>query len=172
MKYIVAGDLHGNLYYTNFLCDRINIIKPQKVILLGDIYDGNNNNDMEKALANCGVPVISVEGNCDYRHTAFSRLKFEGSYIIEVCNGRRYCFTHGHIYNKYNIPDFLSKGDVLIYGHTHVYGIGAQKDIHIINAGSVGRPRDLTKNSFVLIEDNTIEIRDVEFGDLIERVEL
>ena len=40
-------------------------------------------------------------------------------YSAILYNERRLFLTHGHIYNKDNLPK-LSSGDILFYGHTHI----------------------------------------------------
>lgn len=172
MKYIVAGDIHGSTYYTSFLIERILEHSPEKIILLGDIYDGAGYKEIDKMLLKTGVDIESVEGNCDNRIANKSRLNFVGSNIMVCVNGKRFLFEHGHIHNRYNVPTFMEKGDVFVYGHTHMHGISQENGIYIINSGSVGRPRGTAKNSFIFINDNVIEIRDVEFGEIIDTLEL
>ena len=38
MKYLVASDIHGSLYYTKKLLELIDKENPDKIILLGDLY--------------------------------------------------------------------------------------------------------------------------------------
>lgn len=172
MKYIVAGDIHGNLFFTNCLVERIGELHPEKVVLLGDIYGNSYSGELDELLLNAGVEIEGVEGNGDYRTAAVSRLNFIGSCIMEYAGGRRFLFTHGHIYNRYNLPFYMKKEDVFIYGHTHNNNITIEKGVHIVNAGSVSRPRGGSKNSFVFIDNNVIEIREVENGNLIDRLVL
>lgn len=172
MKYIVAGDIHGSVYHANFLADRTRELKPQKVILLGDIYGAHYNKDIDAAVLSAEVPVVAVEGNCDFHLMDMSALDAKGLTIIENINGRKWMFAHGHIYNRYLIPETLKAGDVFVYGHTHTYGFYKEKGIYFINAGSAAQPRGGTKNSFVFINGETIEIRNVENGCLIDSLEL
>jgi putative phosphoesterase len=172
MNYLVASDIHGNMEFANFLIDRIKQFSPEKIILLGDIYDGNKSKVIDGLFEKLNIPIECVEGNCDYRYKGISKLNFVGSNILEEKKDRKFFFTHGHIYNRYNVPAILGKGDVLFYGHTHVNSIIEEKGIHFVNVGSVGRPREQSKNSFVIINEKNIEIRDVEFGELINKLEL
>jgi putative phosphoesterase len=172
MKYIAAGDIHGSVFFTNCLVERINELRPEKVVLLGDIYGHTYNNEIDEILLSSGVEIESVEGNGDNRTAVLSRLNFIGSCIMEYSGGRRFLFTHGHIYNRYNLPFYMKKDDVFIYGHTHNTNIAKERGVNIINAGSIARPRGISKNSFVFINDNVIEIREVENGNLIERLQL
>ena len=38
MKYLVASDIHGSLFYTKKLVEIIKLEKIDKLILLGDLY--------------------------------------------------------------------------------------------------------------------------------------
>jgi putative phosphoesterase len=172
MKYIAAGDIHGNLFFANCLVERIKELLPEKVVLLGDIYGNSYSAEMDELLLSAGVEIESVEGNCDYRHAALSHLNFAVGCIMEYAGSRRFLFTHGHIYNRYNLPSYMKKGDVFIYGHTHNNNIAIEKDVHVVNAGSVSAPRGASKNSFVFIDGKSIEIREVENGNLIKRLQL
>ena len=45
MKLMIASDLHGSSYFVSKLAERIEIAKPDKVLLLGDLlYHGPRNN--------------------------------------------------------------------------------------------------------------------------------
>lgn len=172
MKYVVAGDIHGSIYHAKQLCEKIREYQPEKIILLGDIYGGGSLKEIDRLFNGLNIEIESIEGNCDHRYVNSSGIKILGSNILEHYLGRKFFYTHGHIYNRYRLPSFLKKGDVFIYGHTHICGINKESGIHIVNAGSVSEPRGLSKNSFILIDGNIIEIRDVEFGDILYSLEL
>ncbi|NLL55681.1 MAG: YfcE family phosphodiesterase [Clostridiales bacterium] len=172
MKIIAAGDIHGSFVYADYLIERIAEHQPKKVVLLGDIYEYFYSRELDNILLSSGVITVSVEGNCDYFATKLSRLEFVGDNLIERTSGRQFLFTHGHIYNGDYIPKFLKDGDVLIYGHMHNTNIVKENGIYLVNAGSVGMPRNNSKHSFVLIDGDKIEIREVENGNLIDRLQL
>ena len=79
----------------------------------------------------------------------------EGLNIKEIGKKRAY-FTHGHHQNIDNIP---SDVDVLIYGHFHTGFIKKQNDKLFINAGSMSLPKNETKNSYLIIDDNYIYLK-------------
>lgn len=172
MKYVVASDLHGGVFEVGQLCEQIVLLHPDKVILLGDLYGGGSCDEVDKLLLGTGFAVECVEGNCDYRYVGMSGLDFSGSQILEHFGKRKYFFTHGHIYNKYTLPSFMKKDDVFIYGHTHMCGISEESGVHIVNAGSVSKPRGNTKKSFIFMEGKTIEIKELNSGETIYKLEL
>lgn len=57
-----------------------------------------------------------------------------------VDGGKRYLLTHGHIYNKENMP----KGpyDAIIYGHSHLWELSRNAEGKAIcNTGSITFPK-------------------------------
>ncbi|MFA6866563.1 MAG: YfcE family phosphodiesterase [Clostridia bacterium] len=171
MKILVGSDIHSNLIYANYFVERIKQYKPDKVILLGDLMDFADKDSIKKIFNKVKIDILCVEGNCD-RYTAnFGNIKFMGSYIIEKIGNRQIFFTHGHIYNKNNIPSILKEGDVFVYGHLHVNGITNENGLIFANAGSIGKPRENSGHSFIIIDENSLEIREVEYDDIINRIE-
>ena len=76
--------------------------------------------------------------------------------------------THGHIYNIDTIPA-LGRGDVLIYGHTHVPMAEKRGDIFIINPGSVSMPKEDSTISYGILEEDRFKIKDFD-GKLIKEI--
>ena len=76
-------------------------------------------------------------------------------------------FTHGHKFNIDSVPD--EKFDVFVYGHFHT-GFIKEKDGKIfVNSGSISLPKNNTKNSYLIIDDNNIYLKDIE-GNVIDEV--
>ena len=67
--------------------------------------------------------------------------------------------THGHVYNKDNLPK--TKVDAIIYGHFHTGFIEEQNGIVVANAGSISLPKNNTPNSYIILENGVIK------GDVI-----
>lgn len=105
--------------------------------------------------------VVGVNGNCDWYGA-----DAEDEALIEA-EGHRIFLTHGHLYDVRQGTGLLAKtasanhADIAVYGHTHVADIvpGA---LYILNPGSVSRPRDEARPSFILMdlmENNLPEIK-------------
>lgn len=168
MKILVGSDIHSNFIYAGYFVERINGEMPDKVVLLGDLMNYSDKNEMEKIFSKAQTDTIySVEGNCDRYVSNFGKIRFCGENIVENLGKRTVFFTHGHIYNKYRLPSVLKEGDIICYGHTHVYAISEEEGINVANIGSIGKPRNGMRNSFAIIKDDRIEVRDVEYGDLL-----
>ncbi len=91
-----------------------------------------------------------VCGNCDF----YSTVQSVG---LEVINGKRIFYTHGHTYNvKYGLTKLLETAkannyDIVLYGHTHVAKILYEDGIYIVNPGSPTSPRE-SKASYAVID--------------------
>ena len=79
------------------------------------------------------------------------------------------CFfiTHGHVHNKENLP-MLKKGDLLIHGHTHIQAMENCGDYIYINPGSVSIPKAGNQHSYMMYEDGTFSIRNLEGQEIMK----
>jgi putative phosphoesterase len=128
MKWLIASDIHGSLYYGKKLIEQIKKEEPDKVIFLGDIlYHGPRNDlpndynpkELIKLLNEYKDKIISVRGNCDSEvDQMVLEFPIMADYMILTINDLTIFATHGHLYDVENIP---FKGiDVVLSGHTHV----------------------------------------------------
>ncbi len=103
-----------------------------------------------------GKRVACVLGNCD--------LFVDGVYdetVVEVA-GHRIFLTHGHLFNVRFDTAMLAAAareagaDIAVYGHTHI-ALEEHGDVTVLNPGSIARPRDERRGSFMLVELNAGE---------------
>ncbi len=176
MKLLVVSDIHGSLYYAKKI-DEINKKEnPENIVLLGDLYyHGPRNpltkeyNPMEvsKILNNLKEKIIAIRGNCDAEvDEMISEFEFQNSVKMNI-NGKTFFFTHGHKYNIDKLPE--EKIDVLVYGHFHTGFIKEKDGVICVNAGSISLPKNNTKNSYLIIENDKIMLKDLE-GNIIETI--
>lgn len=168
MKYLVASDIHGSLYYAKKIVEKFEIETADKIILLGDLYyHGPRNplpleyNPMEvsKLFNNIKDKLLVIKGNCDAEvDEMISEFKFNEHIRLEI-GTKKFYFTHGHRNNINNIPEDCN---VLVYGHFHAGFITIEDDVICVNAGSVSLPKNDTKNSYLLITDEYIELKDFD----------
>ena len=80
MKYLVASDIHGSLFYCEKLIEAFHKEKADKLMLLGDILYHGPRNDLPKDYNPKGVirilndlkeKIFCVRGNCDTEYTLF-----------------------------------------------------------------------------------------------------
>ena len=172
MKYLVISDIHGSGYYANKIKEIYNRENPDKLILLGDLYyHGPRNplteqyNPMEVSDILNGFKdiILCTRGNCDADvDEMISEFKFEDTIKMEI-GRKRFLFTHGHKFNEDNIPENI---DVLVYGHFHTGFIKEKNGVLCVNSGSISLPKNNTKNSYLIIDEQSIILKDLN-GDEI-----
>ena len=77
-------------------------------------------------------------------------------YTLIVDNGKKLFLTHGHIYNKENMPQ--AGIDAIIYGHTHLWELSKQKNILIANTGSITFPKGGNEPTFMTYENGLFTV--------------
>ena len=130
MKYMIASDIHGSAYYCRQLLDAMEREQPEKLLILGDILYHGPRNDLPRDYAPKQViamlnplkdKLMCVEGNCESDvDQMVLDFPVQATYaLIGLPGGRTLFMTHGHKFNKNQMPP-LVPGDILLHGHTHV----------------------------------------------------
>lgn len=173
MKFLVVSDIHGSSYYANKINEIYHKEKPDKIILLGDLYYHGPRNpltqeynpaEVSKILNNWKDIILCTKGNCDAEvDEMISEFKFEESIELTI-HGLKFFFTHGHKYNMEHIPNNI---DVLVYGHFHTGFIQEKDGVICVNAGSISLPKKETKHSYLIIDEQNIILKDLE-GNMID----
>ena len=166
MRIVIASDIHGRLLAAKRLETIISNLKPDRVVLLGDfLYNGPRNgvptdyDPMATAsVLNRFAPiVIGVRGNCDSRvDEALLRFGMEDSKVIYL-NGFRCDMIHGDLLTSDLLE--VERGDILMYGHTHVPMLKRSDGVIYVNPGSVAFPKNEFPASYALMDGSHIEIR-------------
>lgn len=170
MKLLFISDIHG--YYDNLKIIEEQILKKHvdKLVVLGDLYYQGpsysntkkiESNKVKDFLTKHKKNLICMKGNCD------SEVDIKSS-DFPINDGLSYIFidnlniyiTHGNIYNINK--NKLNKDEILIYGHEHIPYIKQEKDITYINAGSISFPKDNNKPTYMIYENKTFTIYDIE----------
>lgn len=164
MKFMVASDIHGSLYYCKKMLDAFDREEAERLILLGDILYHGPRNDLPKEYAPKEViemlndrkdRVMCVRGNCD---TEVDQMVLEfpilADYSILPMGNKLIYMTHGHTFHINSLMP-LQPGDILLHGHTHVpawqqFGEGNL----YLNPGSVSIPKENSPHGYMVIEDN------------------
>lgn len=176
MKFIVMSDIHGSSYYIKEMKKVLDKECPDKIILLGDLYYHGPRNPLSKEYAPMEVAnilnsmknkILAVRGNCDAEvDQMISEFEMKENIIIDI-DGKKFLFTHGHKINMDHLPE--EKIDVLIYGHFHTGFITEKGNIIIANPGSISLPKQNTKNSYILIENGSLVLKDLTGNVIKER---
>lgn len=180
MKLLFVSDIHGSFYYAKKAIEIFENEKADYLIILGDqLYHGPRNplpkdyypKEVAKLFNKYKFKIIAVRGNCDSEvDQMVLDYPIMSDYTTLFYNSKRIIATHGHIYDKWNLPN-LSSGDVLIYGHTHI-PLAEEKDgVYILNPGSIALPKEDKPNSYAVLEDDLFEVKDLE-GNTFEKIKL
>ena len=142
-KVLIISDSHGD---RSLLKKVLDIEKPQKVFFLGDRI-----NDIYALKITVDVDICAVKGNVDYGMEGVEDL-------VLSLNGYKMLLTHGHKYRiKHDYYSLYLKAmeysvDFVFFGHTHTYTDFEENGIRFINPGSIAKPRDGEKGSYVIME--------------------
>lgn len=168
MKYLIASDLHGSQFYAEKIVEIFNKEKADKLILLGDIYNHGPRNPLPenyspmqvaKILNDIKDRLIVIKGNCDSQvDTMISDFDFVEDLCL-VSENKTLFLTHGHVYNKDNLPK--TKFDAVVYGHFHTGFIEKQGETVVANAGSLSLPKNNTPNSYLLLDGATLILKEL-----------
>lgn len=169
MKLLFISDIHGDYECMRIMLDNINYENPDSIIVLGDVYShGFNDKEIAEILNGLKNKLLVIRGNCD-RQTdeIIGEFKFYDSLTLNY-NRKIIFLTHGNIYNMDYLPylDF----DIMIYGHFHEHFIKKQDSKIFASPGSISKPRNNSKHSYMIIEKNKIILKDLN-GNLIEQME-
>ncbi len=169
MKLMFASDIHGDFDCALSTVEAFEREKAHNLILLGDLLYHGPRNDIPESYAPKKViellnanrdKLICVRGNCD---TEVDQMVLSFPILADTMlileRGRRLFITHGHHYNM-ETPPLLSRGDILIHGHTHVFAVTPFGDgLTYLNPGSVSLPKEGHPKTYMIYEDGLFSIK-------------
>lgn len=172
MKVMCISDIHGSIENLERVIERFREENAEKLLILGDFssyYHSSSDFEVAEILNNMAGSTIAVKGNCD-NSSIDSLFHFGLGYLKTIdINGIKVTLTHGHIYNRNNLPE--NCGDIFLSGHTHVGMIEKIEDKIIANPGSISKPRGGTKKSYLTIDEEKVELKTLG-GELIKSVNI
>ena len=182
MKWMIASDLHGSAYYCSKMLEAFEREGADRLFLLGDLLYHGPRNDLPREYAPKEVipllngkkeKLLCVRGNCD---AEVDQIVLEFPVLADYAVlpvGRRLIYaTHGHIYHVKNLPP-LAPGDVLLHGHTHVpaWTEFGQGNLYL-NPGSVSIPKENSPHSYMTLEENTMQWKELESSAVFHELTL
>ncbi len=182
MKWMIASDLHGSAYYCRKMLEAFEREGADRLFLLGDLlYHGPRNDLPQEYAPKEVIPLLNgkkekllcVRGNCD---AEVDQMVLEFPVLADYAVlpvGRRLIYaTHGHIYHVKNLPP-LAPGDVLLHGHTHVpaWTEFGQGNLYL-NPGSVSIPKENSPHSYMTLEENTMQWKELESSAVFHELAL
>ena len=182
MKWMIASDLHGSAYYCRQMLEAFAREGADRLFLLGDLLYHGPRNDLPREYAPKEVipllngvkeKLLCVRGNCDAEVDQMV-LEFPvlADYAVLPVGQRLIYVTHGHIYNVKNLPP-LTPGDVLLHGHTHIpaWTEFGQGNLYL-KPGSVSIPKENSPHSYMTLEGNTMQWKELESGEVYHSLTL
>ncbi len=170
MKIMIASDIHGSAFYCEKLLGAYRREGAQRLLLLGDLLYHGPRNDLPEGYQPKQViemlnalkkEILCVRGNCeaevDQMVLAFPVL---AEYCILSLGSRMIFATHGHHYNREQLPP-LKKGDVLLYGHTHV-PLCEAGEVICLNPGSVSIPKENSPRGYMVLQGSRFEWKNLD----------
>ena len=182
MKWMIASDLHGSAYYCRKMLEAFEREGADRLFLLGDLLYHGPRNDLPREYAPKEVipllngkkeKLLCVRGNCD---AEVDQMVLEFPVLVDYAVlpvGQRLIYaTHGHIYHVKNLPP-LAPGDVLLHGHTHVpaWTEFGQGNLYL-NPGSVSIPKENSPHSYMTLEGNTMQWKELESSAVFHELTL
>lgn len=182
MKWMIASDLHGSYFYASQMQQAFEREQADRLLLLGDLLYHGPRNDLPREYAPKEVipllngkkeKLLCVRGNCD---AEVDQMVLEFPVLADYAVlpvGRRLIYaTHGHIYHVNNLPP-LTPGDVLLHGHTHVpaWTEFGQGNLYL-NPGSVSIPKENSPHSYMTLEGNTMQWKELESSAVFHELTL
>ena len=153
-----------------------------RLVLLGDLLYHGPRNDLPREYAPKEVipllngkkeKLLCVRGNCDAEVDQMV-LEFPvlADYAVLPVGQRLIYATHGHIYHVKNLPP-LAPGNVLLHGHTHVpaWTEFGQGNLYL-NPGSVSIPKEDSLHSYMTLEGNTMQWKELESSAVFHELTL
>ena len=182
MKLMIASDIHGSAYYCRKMLEALEREGADRLFLLGDLLYHGPRNDLPREYAPKEVipllngkkeKLLCVRGNCDAEVDQMV-LEFPvlADYAVLPVGQRLIYATHGHIYHVKNLPP-LAPGDVLLHGHTHVpaWTEFGQGNLYL-NPGSVSIPKENSPHSYMTLEGNTMQWKELESSAVFHELTL
>ena len=182
MKWMIASDLHGSAYYCRKMLEAFEREGADRLFLLGDLLYHGPRNDLPREYAPKEVipllngkkeKLLCARGNCDAEVDQMV-LEFPvlADYAVLPVGQRLIYATHGHIYHVKNLPP-LAPGDVLLHGHTHVpaWTEFGQGNLYL-NPGSVSIPKENSPHSYMTLEGNTMQWKELESSAVFHELTL
>lgn len=178
MKYLIFSDIHGSSSRTKRMLEIFEEKQCDLMIILGDVLyhgprnplpEGHNPQEVVQLLNNYKDKIICVGGNCDATVDQMV-LSFPclAEYTIIMDEGVKLFATHGHHYSVEKLP-ILHKGDVFLYGHTHLWEIEEREGIIHCNPGSISLPKEGRPATYALYEKGVLEVYTLEGEKLKEK---
>ena len=181
MKILIASDIHGSAKYCELLHKAFENENADRMLLLGDILYHGPRNDLPEEYAPKKViellnplkdKLLCVRGNCDTEvDQMVLNFPILADYTVIPVGNRLLYATHGHKFGE-TTPPPLSRGDLLLNGHTHVPKCENKGDFIYLNCGSVSIPKEDSAHSYMVLENGKFLWKNLQTGEIYNQFEV
>ncbi|ENY71942.1 phosphodiesterase YfcE [Aeromonas diversa CDC 2478-85] len=180
MKIALLADIHGCLPALEGVMAQLERLKPDHIVLLGDLLNHGPRNAVPQGYQPAAVAtrlneyaelMMAVRGNCDSEvDQMLLSFPCTAPYSQMLVDGRRWFVTHGHLYRPDEVP--MPAGSVYVSGHTHVPVLESGESKVLLNPGSITFPRGAWPASFGWYEEGKIQIRNAASDGILAELAL
>ena len=152
-KLLVISDTHGSVNMLKTVFGWAAQRMPPKDSICAAAFLGDGIEDLHPAMDAAGFScnLVIIKGNNDFYTKETETAVFDFvNYRFFICHGHRYSLYGG--YNALVTAAKANGANVVLSGHTHIPHQKIVDGIHLINPGSVGRPRSRIGSTFAVIE--------------------
>ena len=163
-KLLVISDTHGNIPALKAVLNWAKARIPPNGTISTAVFLGDGVTDLRPVIAATGFSCDweLVKGNNDRGFSIPETAVFDfGGHRFFICHGHRYSLYNG--YHALAAAARNTKADAALFGHLHVPVIKQEKDLLLVNPGSVGSPRSRIGATFAVIECAEEQPLKVEF---------
>ena len=165
--YLIASDIHGSAFFAQELLEAFQREQADALLLLGDILYHGPRNDLPLGYAPKKVitllnpladKITCVRGNCDAEvDQMVLSFPMMATYAWLSVDGHTVYATHGH-HNGHDDPPPLTRGEILLHGHTHLPALERREGYVYLNPGSVSLPKGGNPPTYMMWEDGTVSL--------------
>ncbi len=179
MKYMILSDIHGSLPRLERALEMYRQEGCDMLCILGDVLNYGPRNGVPEGLDAKGIAerlngmaddIVAVRGNCDSEvDQMMLHFPIGSDYLLLVDEGRRLLLTHGHIYNKEQLP--CGRFDAVFYGHTHRWELTKKDGTIVCNTGSITFPKDGNPPTVAIYEHGKVTMYNLENHEILDETE-
>lgn len=181
MKYLLLSDIHGSLPALEKALRFFDQQKCDMLCILGDIINYGPRNRLPEGLDPKGIvaalneradKIVAVRGNCDAEvDQMLLHFPIMQTSLLLVDDSLRLLLTHGHIYNKENMPH--GPYDAIIYGHTHLWELShTDNGKAVCNTGSITFPKGGNPPTLAILEHGEITVYNLDTLELLQTMKI
>lgn len=176
MKILFISDIHGIKTNLPKIKERFEMLKCDKLVVLGDLYyigpknkmvEGYDINYVREFLESFKDKLICIKGNCDSEvDIMISNFPIVNELGLISTISEDLYITHGHIYNESN---WQNTNSVLIYGHLHTPFIKEIETNIYINPGSISLPKTEIGPTYLYYNEEEFIIYDMNDQEIAKK---